>query len=79
VAQAVAGSKPAHQVFLFLVEVGRHDQADRLSDRLSLRVPEDPLGGSIPGNDRPVEVIADDRIGVRCHDRKPERSCVVGL
>ena len=77
---AFAGANPAQDVVLFLVELRRNDQADRLPDRLSLGVPEDPLGRPIPGGDRPGEVLADDGVVGRCHDaRKPEMGDVVGL
>jgi hypothetical protein len=47
---------------LFRLAIVRDDDADRLAHCLGRRVPEYPLGGSIPGRDDAVHVLADDRV-----------------
>ena len=59
--------------------LGREDQLDGFSDRLVGRVPEDPLGGTVPAGDRAVEGLGDDRVLARADDRGEQAPLLVGL
>ena len=58
---------PEHMV-LFRLPIGRDDQANGLPDHLGRRVTEQPFGGTVPRHDRPVQILADDRVVARLDD-----------
>ena len=58
---------PQHEVFLALTNL-RNDDADRLPDRFRGRIAEHALGGGIPRQDDPVQILADDGVIRRIDD-----------
>src|SRR5262249_6080716 len=55
---------------LFRQSLVRQEHRDWSSDGLLRRIAADALGASIPARDRPLEVLTDDGIVRRLHDRR---------
>jgi hypothetical protein len=64
---AVGGDLPEDRADLARLLVG-HDQRDAAADGLGGRVAVEALGGRVPGADRPVEILREDRIVRRGDD-----------
>jgi hypothetical protein len=76
----LAPGDPGQDRALVLVQVGRDQGEHGGANHLRGRVPEDPLGGGVPGQDGAVERLADDGL-VRGFDdcgepRRRERNLV---
>ena len=59
---SLTSSKAPQNLVLLLVQVGRDDHRDRLSDGLALRISEHPLRSRIPRGNHTVESLGDDRV-----------------
>src|SRR5262249_62223866 len=57
-----AARQLAHDMAPFLDAVSRNEHLDGPSHGLVGAVPVQPLGASVPGADRPVEALAEDRV-----------------
>ena len=66
-------ANPLQDRSLLVLPFSGNDQMDRLANRLLGLVAEEPLGPGIPGEDPPLERLADDRILRRLNNRGQKR------
>jgi len=59
----------ARDIVFFVLEISRNDRPGRLAERLARCVTEYPLSRHVPRGDRPIQVLADDRVVGRRDDR----------
>ena len=78
VVDLVACPDPVQQLRCLVVEPGGDENRHRLADDLIGGVAEEALGAAIPGQDRSVEVLADDGIVGGLDHGPVHRSIVVG-
>ena len=70
---ALAAAQAAEDVALLVAQLRRHDQVDRLADRLFRGPSEQPLRALVPGGDDAVERLADDGVFGRRDDGGEQR------
>ena len=69
-----------HDLGPFVGAVFRDEHLDRSAHGLVTAVPVKPLGAAVPGSDRPVEILAEDRVhGILDHGGKAPDDRVRGL
>jgi hypothetical protein len=78
VLDALASTQARQNHDLFVEAVVGNQHRDGPSDRLGLRVAEQPLGTTVPRRYHTLERLADDRIVRRLHDRGEERLALIG-
>src|SRR6185436_10900770 len=69
VLDALARANAAQHIVFFVLEISRNDRPGRLAERLARCVTEYPLSRLVPRGDRPIQVLADDRVVGRRDDR----------
>ena len=70
VLDVIALLQPGQDLVFFGLALVRDEQPDVPADHLLGRVAEDPLGACVPGSNRPVQRLAQDRVRGRVHDRR---------
>jgi len=71
---SIATPQASEHPSLFVVALGRNEQQDRVPDDFVRPIAEETFRAGVPADDGTGQILADDRIVGRIHDRRDARS-----